>query len=272
MDKKFGLWLHFLRVNLAFLVISAAWGFIGLGFLSVQVGAAFFFWSLFVGPIVITLALMVFGRIFFRLSPLSFRKQPGLQKEYLECLLKQNHLNLQVWVRPSDDLGIFWWEGGLSGRSKTRLVVTTRWLKEPESQKAADFRTLWREISALSKGQRLMRNYKMALWWGSSSLFDFFLLILRAVLDTFNFSDIPSPGFWMQRFSWFLYAFAFGLPKEDELLPRVRENAPVAIPRSWNYVFFAVWMRYPSRLLHPTWIFFTHASTFIFSDAEVSRS
>lgn len=265
-----GIFLRILRVNLAFLIISALWGLIGIGFLSLPLGLVFLLWSLLVGPIVITLTLLLLARPLFRMSRLSFKKEPALQREYLECLLKRDSLNLQIWVRPSQDLGLFWWEGGISGTSKTHLVVTTRWLQESNVNKQLDFRILWSEISRLSRSERVFRSYKMMLWWGPASLFDFFLVILRAVLETFNFSDFPSPAFWMQRFSWALHSFAYGSTSEMEILPRVRENAVVSIPRAWNYVFFGVWMRYPGRYLHPTWVFFASSSAFIFGDEDLS--
>jgi len=271
MHKKFGFWTSLIRANLAFLVISLLWGLIGYGFLSFEVSLALVAWSFLLGPFIITLTLMLLQRPIFHMTRLAYRKEPALQREYLDCLLRRPSLNVVIWVRPSEDLGIFWWESGFGHRSKTNLVVTTRWLRESDADKTADFRSLWIEISRMTPAQRLLRSYQIMMWWGSASLFDFFLLMLRSVLDAFNFSDFPSPAFWMQRFSWFLYAIVFGRTAEGELLPRIHEGVPIAIPRAWAWVSFGVWVRYPARYLHPTWILFTNYSAFIPSPEDNLR-
>ncbi len=255
--------ISFVRSLLAFLTISILAGLIGFGFLSLPVGIAFALWSLILGPVVIFLTLSLLRRPLFAISPLIFRKQPDLQTEYLECLLTKLPLNLKVWVRRSEDLGFFWWEEGSFGKGVTHLVVTSRWLRESSDHKVEDFRLLWLQISSMPILRRRLRSLQIILWWGPASLLDLVLLFLRAVLEALNFSEFPSPSFWMQRLAWALKAFCFGSEPERELLPRIRPQESLIVPKAWNWVSFGVWVLYPARSIHPTWMLFTNSNAFL---------
>jgi hypothetical protein len=262
-------WLSLFRSLLAFLIISALWGLVGFGFLSLPVGGAFAIWSLVLGPLVISLTLWLLKRPVFGLRRMNFKKQSELQFEYLSCLLTQPVLDLRIWVRPSEDLGFFWWEEGLVGKGVTHLVVTTGWLRQPSANKIEDFNLLWTKIAAVPAILRRLRSLQMVLWWGPASLLDVVLLILRSLLDALYFTEFPSPSFWMQRLAWTLRGFCFGFEAEGELLPRLNLGEKLVVPRSWNWVSFGVWVLYPARAIHPTWMLFTSSQAFLNSPNQV---
>lgn len=255
--------IAYLRSVSGLFAAGAFWFAIGWGLSSVALGALLLFWSVALGPLAVPAATWIWMRARGNLSRLDLAKDPLLSRECFASLLARPGPRPRVWVRPSVDTSLLWFENPFPGSSRQEIVVTSAWMSRPSATRAADWRALWETIASAGRRERTLRTWQIGFWTGALSPLDFFLLILHFITEICGLSDLPGPGFWFQRIAWSLRQRWFGLAPDPGELRRPERSQSLREPSVWHSLSWGVWFQIPLREAHPLWLLMLHRSAFL---------
>ncbi|MBS1984677.1 MAG: hypothetical protein JST16_10945 [Bdellovibrionales bacterium] len=249
-----------------YVIAGLVWLFIGWALSSLALGSVLAAWSLVIGPLLVPAITWNWMRWRHGLRRLDIAKDTTLAREFFALILSQRGPNPEVWMHPSEDLGLLWFERLGLRESRQIVVVSQMWLQRPAELKVRDWRRLWNEIHSLSKGERFLRSWQIRLWAGALGPCDALLYGLELLLSLFGVSDLPSPGFWFQRVAWHLRELWFGLPPDYGTPPLPDQHSPLITPDAWNSVVWGPWFQIPPESCHPAWWLLTHRSAMLSTD------
>ena len=249
-------------------VFAVFW--LGMGWLlsSYALGFVLSAVSLVIGPILFPPLLLLFLKRRGTLRRLDLARDPVLANEFFKGILRRSGPRPTLWVRPSSDLAVFWFENAsLLGKAHQDLVVSTRWMNQPDSWKASSWRSIWDDIANHSPSERRLRTLQIRLWLGALAPLEILSFAMRLVVDILGFGDLPTPAFWMQRLAWDVKGLWFGLGHRDDSRKPETPQGQSHVPQVWNSLVFGVWFQLASHGIHPMWRLLTHRNVFLDADS-----
>ncbi len=149
-----------------------------------------------------------------------------------------------------------WFEQGWGRFGRQDVFLSRAWVQGlPETERVREFRSLWRDMAAMSASERRLRSLQFRLWSGALGMLDLLFGVLHIVMRNLGLRGLPHPSFWCQRFAWSCKRAWFGLDRKTHQsehfgVPALRVESEPLFWKSW---IFGVWALYPARCLHPSW-------------------